>query len=340
MALTSISELYGRVNEYVSTVYVVPLIKYRLPKTDYLYLLYKDLIENQNKIEVKSISVFNHFRFVLGGLFSKKTILHYHWVEFQDFQSLSAMPYKLLCIWMYALFGGRIVWTIHNLVPHDRKLPGMHKVIHRWMARKAALVHVHSAVVVDEVKDFLDIPESKIEVIPHPAFPAEFIEKPVAQQELLAAYGENRARLSDPVILVFGGLSEYKGIDEIVDILSETDAPFSLIIAGWIKKGQEKLHTHLFNISLEDERILYIPEFISDDFYSVLFNAADLCVFNYKHILTSGGVEMALAYRKKIIAPRKGTIIDHENDEDVILFEGFPELKEKLYAELNIEIDG
>ena len=337
MELTSISELYRRLNERVETVYVVPLIKFHLPKTDYLYLLYKDLLETQNQIAIRSVSVFAHFRIVIGALFSKNTILHYHWLEFQDLRSISAMPYKLFCIWMYNLLGGTTVWTIHNLIPHDRKLMKLHHSIHRWMARKAALIHVHSKEVIPEVSDFLDVPESKLAVFPHPKFPSEFMDKEEAQREFLSAFGENRTNLPSPVFLIFGSLSEYKGIKELTEVLTHFDQPFTLVIAGWIKKGQQKLNNYLFNAALHDTRVIYIPEFIPDEYYPLLLNAADVCVFNYKNILTSGGIEMARAYGKTIIAPAKGTIRSYSGEEKVCLFDSPEELRSLIEQQLNSE---
>lgn len=340
MEVKSISELYSRVTNLVSTVYVVPLIRYDFKRTDYLYLLYKDIIEGNSDIKLVDLSVFTHIRMVFGALFNRNTILHYHWLEFQDMKSLIGMPYKLLCIALYSLLGGNIVWTIHNLIPHDKRFLSLHKSIHKWMAKRASILHIHSPSVSKAVSDFLEADESKCIVFRHPKFPSEIILKENAINKLSRSYSIGIESFKAPTFLIFGGLSAYKGIEEIVRVLSDEASPFSLLIAGPFKKGQSALKAKLTELSGSDERMLLIPTFIPEEDYPLLFNASDICVFNYDDILTSGGIEMALAYQKQVIAPRKGSLIDYEDLSNVSLFDSPDELKELISHFLKAGVDG
>ena len=157
MEAKSLTELYSQVNKHFSKVFVVPLIRLKFPKTDYLYLFYKDILASSGEISINSISVFGHYKFVYEAIINKDTILHYHWLEFQNGKALLGMPYKLLCIGLFKLLGGNIVWTIHNLTPHDRKYLKFHKLIHKWMAKKASLLHVHSKTAIPIVSEYLEI---------------------------------------------------------------------------------------------------------------------------------------------------------------------------------------
>lgn len=340
MEVKSLLELYARVNSSVSTVYVVPLIRYNFKQTDYLYLLYKDLIESDSETIVESISFFAHFQFVLGALLNKNTILHYHWLEFQDFKSLAGMPYKLLCIALYSFLGGKIIWTIHNLIPHDNRYLPLHKIIHTWMAKRASLLHVHSGSVVPAVSAFLEVPESKCIVHKHPEFPSKPVQKTEAVTKLSNQYSIDTEAFTVPTFLVFGGLSAYKGIEEIVRILKDKELPSTLLIAGPIKKGQNLLLNNLTSLAKEDKRIIFIPKFIPEEDYPLLFGVSDICVFNYDDILTSGGVEMALAYKKQIIAPGKGSLVDFKTLPNVSLFDSPKELKSLIGQVLKEGVDG
>ncbi|GAB5408760.1 MAG: hypothetical protein BalsKO_11250 [Balneolaceae bacterium] len=335
MEASSLTELYSQVNKHFSKVFVVPLIRYNFPKTDYLYLLYKDLLTQPDKPEIKSICVFNHYKFVLEPILTKNTILHYHWLEFQNAKALLGMPYKLLCIALYWLLGGTIIWTVHNLSPHDKKYLKLHEIIHRWMARRATVLHVHSPTAVSIVAKYLAIEKDKIVVLRHPTFPAEELNKEEAQKEFLSNYGDGKKILKSPVFLIFGGISEYKGIREIIEILSSQEQVFSLIIAGYVKVGQEELHNFIINKTIDDPRVTYVPSFIPEEHYPHLFHSSDICVFNYDEILTSGGIEMALAYQKKIIAPNLGGLKDLEKESNVSLFDSKEELKKKIYETLS-----
>ena len=326
MEISSLKELYSGLNKHISTVFVVPLIRYRFPKTDYLYLLYKNLID-ENEINIESISVFAHFRFVLKVIVNRNTLLHYHWLEFQDFKSLLGMPYKLLCIGLYKLFGGDIIWTVHNLKPHDKKYLSLHLRIHKWMARIASLIHVHSPLSVPLVSDMYGVSPEKIHVLRHPDFPAKIIPQETARKEFLSVYGDGRSELKGPVCLIFGGISEYKGIRKIIELFSKQTFGFTLIIAGYVKKGQESLHNYIVEKTIDDTKVLYIPSFIPEKDYPLLLNTADVCIFNYEEILSSGGVKMAQAYRKKVIAPNAGDLRELKDDETVLLFDSIEELE-------------
>ncbi|MEQ9266885.1 MAG: hypothetical protein RLN81_16785 [Balneolaceae bacterium] len=340
MEVKLISELYSRVTNPVSTVYVVPLIRYDFKKTDYLYLFYKGLIEGSSDIKLKDLSVFAHIRMVFGALLNQNTILHYHWLEFQDMKSLLGMPYKLLCIALYKLLGGHIVWTIHNLTPHDKRFLSLHRSIHQWMAKKASVLHVHSGSVVERVSDFLDVDESKCIVLAHPEFPSVTVSKKEAIERFSKNYSIGTERFKTPTFLIFGGLSAYKGIEEIAKILNGETSPFALLIAGPFKKGQGVLEDKLTKMAETDERIILIPAFIPEEDYPLLFSASDICVFNYDDILTSGGIEMALAYKKQIIAPYKGSLSDYEGLSNVSLFNSPGELKELISHFLKVGADG
>ena len=334
MEIASLKELYSGLNKHINTVFVVPLIRFDFPKTDYLYLFYKDLID-ENKVKIESISVFAHFRFVLHVIFNRNTLLHYHWLEFQDVKSLLGMPFKLLCIGLYKLFGGDIVWTVHNLKPHDKKYLSLHLRIHRWMARIASIIHVHSEASVSLVSSTYDIPPGKIAVLKHPDFPAKLVPQETARNEFLSLYGDGRKELKSPVFLVFGGISEYKGIREIIELLSKQKPEFTLIIAGYVKKGQESLHNFIIEQTIDDSRVLYVPAFIPEEHYPLLLNASDICIFNYDEILSSGGIKMAQSYNKKIIAPYAGDLRELKNDRMVSLFNSKEELQTSIISTLS-----
>ncbi|MBO6524494.1 MAG: hypothetical protein JJ971_11750 [Balneolaceae bacterium] len=339
MEVSSLKELYSKVSEHVETVFVVPLIRYSFPKTDYLFLLYKDIIDDPD-ITIESISVFAHFQFVLKSLFSKNTILHYHWLEFQDIKSLLGMPYKLLCIVLYSLFGGSVVWTVHNLKPHNQKLPNLHLKIHKWMAKRSSLIHVHSENSVHLVSKFYDVAPNKIFVFKHPEFPADIKPQKAERVEFLSFYGDGRTDLTPPVFLVFGGLSEYKGIREVIEIFLSQSNDFTLIIAGYVKKGQESLHRFIVQKTIDDSRVLYIPSFIPEEHYSLLLNSVDICIFNYNEILSSGAAQMALSYQKRIIAPNKGDLMELKNHTNVSLFETRNEMLNFIKLELERKVNG
>lgn len=337
MEATSLREIYTSINEDADTIYVVPLIRHSHKKTDYLYLLYEDLISSESYY-IRSISVFNHFKLVAGILSNKKAILHYHWLEFQDLKSLFGMPWKMLCIYLFQLLGGNIVWTLHNEFPHDQKYLGLHSYLHKKMARWSDILHVHCSSAVMIMSDRLNAPKEKFRLVPHPEFPAEPIHKKTAISYLNDRYHCELSK-NESVLLMFGNISRYKQIEQVADIIIEEDFPCKLIIAGPVKKGNMKLYEELKAKDKRSPLIKLIPEFIPEERVSWFYSAADICVFNYREILSSGGFHMANAYKKLIIAPRLGCLSETDSLANVDLFDRSEELRSKLRQKIKVVND-
>ncbi len=315
----SLSDLIKALGTDSSTVYVAPLINHQYPASDYLYNLYRPILASDSKIEAKSVSVFTHYKPFFATLISRKTVFHYHWLEFQDAKSLSGMPWKLLWILLFKLIGGKLIWTIHNEEPHDQKFLKMHLFLHKMMARLANAVHVHCATAGKRMSTKLNVPLTKFYIIPHPSFPASSLPKKEAIDTLNKTFGLNLT-LKKPLALIFGQISHYKHIEDIL-VDFHKDESIQFLVVGTIKKGNEELGARLKQLSQTYSHIHLVDTFISDSLLPFLFNATDVCLFNYKQLLTSGGIHMALSYNIDIIAPKLGCIAELESNPSVFLFE-------------------
>ncbi|MBO6621166.1 MAG: hypothetical protein JJ892_02945 [Balneola sp.] len=308
MEKQSLSDIYSSLGSQYSSVFVVPKIRSNYPNSDYLYLLYKPLL-NAAEYNIESVSVFGHYKFVFKALFSKKIILHYHWLEFQDAKSLIGMPWKLLCIYFFKLCGGKIIWTIHNLEPHSQKLLKLHLWLHTRMAKLADKVHIHSETAANLVHKKFNIPREKLCLHPHPEFPSRIIER---EQSIDFLNSEFKWMLnpSRPITLIWGNIAQYKNIVQLLEITEKHRLDVQIVIAGAIKKGQESLAKKIEVITDNNPDFYMKPEFIQEKYIPYFFSAADFCLFNFDQILTSGSVEMALNYKKDVIAPRFGALTE------------------------------
>ncbi|SMO33984.1 glycosyltransferase [Gracilimonas mengyeensis] len=332
MKATSLDEVYASVNAEAKTIYVVPLIRYSHKKSDYLYLLYQDLIES-DRYQIESISIFNHVKLIFGALINKNVILHYHWLEFQDFKSLAGMPWKMACIFLFKIFGGNIVWTLHNEFPHDQKYLELHQFLHRRMAKWADALHVHCQKAVDIMSHRLRAPKSKFHLVPHPDFPAMPSDKKTGIAKINEKFD---CTLSPDIsnILMFGNISRYKQIEEVARIVTDLDTPCNLLIVGPVKKGNQDLYEELKELAEQNKRIVLIPHFIDEEEVPWFYHASDICVFNYREILSSGGYHMAQAYDKLIIAPDMGCLSEEVHHPNVHLFHRQDGLKALLNVHL------
>ena len=319
MEVKSLSDLYKAIGFTEATVYVAPLIPSENTNTSYLYSLYKPLL-NHDSFKVESVSVFSHFKPVLHVLLNKKVLLHYHWLEFQDIRALTGMPYKLLCIYLFTLFGGTLVWTIHNEHPHDQKLLGFHLRLHKWMVQRATAVHVHCEAAKTFAKKKLKVQETKIFTLSHPSFEVNILPKNQSKDKLKKLYDLSLIP-EKPVWLIFGNISGYKGIEELLISIDKLAIDPQVIVAGPIKKGNKELGKRLKKLTDSSSLVHLVDTLIPDEHVPYFFSSTDLCIFNYTHILSSGVTQLAQDFKKPILAPKKGCISELESDKNVFLFE-------------------
>ena len=319
-----LKDIYRKLIPDFTDVFVVPLIPTKQTKSSYLSCLYSDLVQDSS-INIHSVSVYAHWKLIFAGLFNRKAILHYHWLEFQDIRSLSAMPYKLTCIAFYKLFGGKLVWTIHNKYPHDGKYLKLHSILQRWMSRKSNSIILHCNTVKQDLIKFLNISEEKIKICAHPSFTTTTLVKKDARKQLSKQL-QIDLDSEDYAFLVFGQISHYKGISAIIEAFNELlDDHIHLIVAGPVKKGNSNLSSELQEWCSKVNNLHIRDTFIDEETLPILHSAVDCAVANHKDIISSGSTEMALSYNLTVIAPRKGCIIEKEGD-SVFLFNNVKEL--------------
>lgn len=309
---TSLLSEYQKLIPDVKKIFVLPQIPLLNRNTSYLYQLYKDFIRESSVVKVESFNASSLPKILLSRIKSEKSILHYHWFEFEDLKSLIGIKWKLFWIILFKLLGGKIVWTVHNYHPHHKKYLYWNLFIRRLMAKLADSLHIHCGSETDNLSAILDIDKKKFFVVKHPDFPAEIFEKNTAVELLNRKYFTGQLNVDNKIFLMFGAIAEYKGIKEVVEIFKNLHEKNKLIIAGFVKKGNPDYFKELKNLA--DNRNIFLEgRLIPDKDVPYFLNSADYVIFNYRDILTSGGVVLAMNYKKNIIAPSLGCIKEMNN---------------------------
>lgn len=313
-------EEYLALNKNFNTIYTFPSINYQYKSTDYLYQLYKNIFSSdQLKIKVFPISVFSHAKLFFKKLFNSKFILHYHWFEFQGIKSFIGIKWRFFWILLYRMIGGKIVWTIHNKYPHNKKYININRFFQRCMAKLSQRLHVHSETAIEIMSSYLSINKNKFFLYPHPDFEVKLMDKKSSQDLFRTKFGLPNFSNKDILFLMYGNIGKYKGIQEIIEIFNEQTSEKKLIIAGSIKKGNRKCYNEIKS-SIKKNNIFIIEKFFDDDETSLIFNSVDYVLFNFDEILSSGSVILALNYGCKVIFPRTGCLNELKSD-NIISFE-------------------
>lgn len=310
----------------VEKVYVFPNIL-KMEANKYLRLFYKDLLSKKpdSNIQLETYSFFPP-KIILRRIRGEKSLLHHHWYEIDDFYSLLKIIWKSLWMTIYKLMGGRIIWTVHNKYPHAQKFSLLNRVIRKQFAKMVDRLHVHCSEAIKIMAPILGASQEKFVVIKHPFYPATVLDRSQSIQRLNETYPHVSILPENIIFMMFGYISGYKGILEVVEIFKLLNPNNRLIIAGPVRKSDQQYLENIQRLINGQKQIILIDAFIPEPDVSIFFGAADYVIFNYKDILNSGAVYLSLSYHKKIIMPNQGCLKELEG-ENIYKFEDLDGLK-------------
>ena len=206
-----------------------------------------------------------------------------------------------------------VVHTVHNLLPHDtgEKCRGAYADLYQRVDRLIC----HSDDAAARLQAEFSVAHEKISVIPHgPLFAPDH---PSTQQERTEARRRLGLPQDRPIVLWQGVLAEYKGLDVLLKawklcILGwryRFGPPPLLLIAGSGNVALEAMATNAGDASGGHIRadLGYIPTAQLPDYYA----AADILVYPYRSITTSGALMTGTAYGKPIVASNLGPFREH-----------------------------
>lgn len=248
-------------------------------------------------------------------------VLHFHWpdamVRDHTIRRMNLRATLLIAqIRLLRMLGVRIVWTAHNLLPHDLDERHPKSRVCRFIARHSHAVIAHCESVVSQVADFAGMPDTKnIHVIPHGSYIGVYpneIDGGTARQMLnIPADGR--------VALMLGRVQPYKGILRLIEVFrSLNDAETCLVIAGRCDSQQDMQAVQ--NAAAGATNVHLHLRFIDDDKIQLYMNAADVIVLPYANILTSGSAVLAMSYGKAIVAPHTGCLPDTLSSQPELLY--------------------
>jgi len=220
---------------------------------------------------------------------------------------------RTLIMLLYRLRGKKVILTAHNVNAdkRDKKDSWLNRITLRCQYTLANHVFVHTKKMKDELINEFSVKAEKVTIIPYGinnAVPFTDLSGVEARQKL-------GLRNNEKVILYFGAIKQYKGLEYLVSAFQKiaARADYRLIIAGEQKKGHEEYWRSIRRIiecSSIRERILQKIEFIPDAETETYFKAADVAALSYVDIFQSGILFMAYNYGLPVIATDVGSFSD------------------------------
>jgi GT2 family glycosyltransferase/glycosyltransferase involved in cell wall biosynthesis len=208
--------------------------------------------------------------------------------------------------------GGVLIWTVHNVLPHETALPDLDAELCARIAALATAVHVHSPQTPGLAAEVFKLPPERTFVGQHGSYVGAYRDETTrAQARAQLGLGE-----SATVFLCLGQIRAYKGIGDLLDAfegVARTHPEAVLVIAGDVVNMDAAV---LSARAATMRNVRLIARHIEDDALQVYFRAADFSVLPYRNVLTSGSVYLALSFGVPPIAPDRPLIAEVVRDGD------------------------
>lgn len=247
----------------------------------------------------------------LGGAEGPLTF-HLHWLNFlfvglgegEAGEARARVDDFLDKLSRFKSMGGRLVWTIHNTVSHDSPFVALETELSEAIVALADALHLHSESSIAEVETAFTLDRSKIVISRHGAYVGtypDFIGRDQARD--LLGYGRD-----EDIVLFTGQVRPYKGVEHLVAAMRAllADRPQArLVLAGAMQVDLfETLSPAL--TPAERARIDVTGRFLDNMEMQVFFRAADIAVYPYRKVLTSGSLLLALSFGVPVVVPDVG----------------------------------
>ena len=252
-------------------------------------------------LENVTTSIFFSFR---RAIFGRYDLVHLQWPEYvvkSESRTKRLLKTALCLLWIQRIRLTKIpvVYTVHNLMPHEKLDAISQVVLRKLLARVALRIYINES---------LENPADGITIL--------------HGMEPMANGISDKAAVGRSDLLFFGTLKQYKGIEDLVDAFFELPpSQFSLTIAGL---GSDQINRYLTSVTSGSSNIHFIPGHVPEETLADLIESSNLVILPYRYFYNSGVAFASLEKGKRILIPRsessKSLVLEFGSDQ-IRLFE-------------------
>lgn len=196
----------------------------------------------------------------------------------------------------------KIIAIVDNMIPHEKRIGD--RLFTRYFANKVDGFLVMSEKV---KKDVLQFSTKPCLVSPHPIF--NHFGNAISKKEARVILKLNE---SDKIILFFGYIRKYKGLDLLLEAMSHSalkEANIKLMIVGEFYEDASSYKEMITSLGIEQNVLLY-SSFIPDEEVKNYVCSADFIIQPYKNATQSGVTPMAYHFEKPMLVTDVGGLAD------------------------------
>jgi glycosyltransferase involved in cell wall biosynthesis len=251
-----------------------------------------------NHVQINNCLVWwNPLTWVRAGLSIRTQVVHAQW------WSWFLAPVFLTVLTIAKLKHKKIIITVHNVEPHEKSI--LKKLLNNSVLSLADEYIVHNTA---NKELFLSLTNTLKPIHIRPLGITNFI---VSSSSNISLRRQYKFNLNDKIILYFGNIRDYKGIDILLSSFKKITNPHvKLIIAG---KPWDKFDYKI------PSRVTTFLDYLPESKVAELFKICDLVVLPYKEFEASSGVAtVGVFYEKPLVVTNVGGLPDMVMDPEVV----------------------
>lgn len=238
-------------------------------------------------------------------------IINLNWYESiyaqNNYKALKEYIRKILFLKKLKRNNIKIIWTVHNRIPHDGTYVNYAKSLMKSLVKNSDKIVIHckeTIKILKELSNSIDL-EKKIYYIPHPSYEGAYDEKNIDFRRELNIHND------ELVFLFVGQIRPYKNIELIIKNAKQIkNNKVKFVIAG--NPSNREYGDKLKSLIGDNENIITLFKYIDDDELVPLMKASDVVLLPYdlKSSLNSGVAILSFTCAKTVVCPYIGTLKD------------------------------
>ena len=202
--------------------------------------------------------------------------------------------------------GGMVVWTVHNVLPHDATYVDEEIALRNMVAASATAIHVMSEATLAAVDGTVRLDPNRVIVAPHPSYVGAYPDFATRDDARLALGIEP----DELVYVMFGAIKPYKGLDALLDafdvVQRRSQRRVRLVVAGQpdqspsAQRFVDRCRVHPF--------VLIRPSKVPAEHVQYYLRAADVGIAPYERVLNSGATVLYTTFGLPSVVPAVGAL--------------------------------
>jgi glycosyltransferase involved in cell wall biosynthesis len=196
--------------------------------------------------------------------------------------------------------GARVVWTAHNVTPHEATGPVSTALMRMFVRSVDMVVYLSSATRLQARQVYPPLRLTPDAIVPHGHYRGVYSD--LEHQSNLLPDSQSTGR----VLLLIGQLRPYKNAVELIRYFRAVALPDDrLVVAG--RPASSDLEGQIITATASDNRVTLVLRHIADQDVSPLIRSSDVVILPYRAVTNSGAALLALSYGRPVMAPAEGS---------------------------------